>query len=125
MWGSFSFAGGFCCLEGCLMLGALPLASSLPPRPFWLTLVVAVIAQNLAAQYQFLEQHPLRKELTNRYGHGEVPGAELNPSEVQGTGLCWVCTCPWCCGVLCAASSRGKPVGLRGPSGSMFPERFL
>uniref|UniRef100_A0A663DYD2 Receptor for retinol uptake STRA6 n=1 Tax=Aquila chrysaetos chrysaetos TaxID=223781 RepID=A0A663DYD2_AQUCH len=41
-------------------------ASSLPPRPFWLTLVVAVIVQNLAAHYQFLEQHPLRKELTNR-----------------------------------------------------------
>ncbi|XP_062439897.1 receptor for retinol uptake STRA6 [Rhea pennata] len=34
--------------------------------PFWLTLVVAVIMQNLAAHYQFLEQHPLRKELTNR-----------------------------------------------------------
>uniref|UniRef100_A0A8B9GCS6 Receptor for retinol uptake STRA6 n=1 Tax=Amazona collaria TaxID=241587 RepID=A0A8B9GCS6_9PSIT len=63
---SAGFAGGFCCLEWCLMLGALLLASSLPPRPFWLTLVVAVIAQNLAAHYQFLEQHPLRKELTNR-----------------------------------------------------------
>ncbi|NXX99989.1 STRA6 protein, partial [Centropus bengalensis] len=34
--------------------------------PFWLTLVVAVIVQHLAAHYQFLEQHPLRKELTNR-----------------------------------------------------------
>ncbi|NWX87403.1 STRA6 protein, partial [Nothoprocta pentlandii] len=34
--------------------------------PFWLTLIIAVIAQNLAAHYQFLEQHPLRKELTNR-----------------------------------------------------------
>ncbi|KFV81715.1 Stimulated by retinoic acid 6, partial [Struthio camelus australis] len=34
--------------------------------PFWLTLVIAVIVQNLAAHYQFLEQHPLRKELTNR-----------------------------------------------------------
>ncbi|XP_015728235.1 receptor for retinol uptake STRA6 isoform X1 [Coturnix japonica] len=34
--------------------------------PFWLTLVVAVIMQNVAAHYQFLEQHPLRKELTNR-----------------------------------------------------------
>uniref|UniRef100_A0A8C9F811 Receptor for retinol uptake STRA6 n=1 Tax=Pavo cristatus TaxID=9049 RepID=A0A8C9F811_PAVCR len=34
--------------------------------PFWLTLVVAVIVQNVAAHYQFLEQHPLRKELTNR-----------------------------------------------------------
>ncbi|NXJ02103.1 STRA6 protein, partial [Psophia crepitans] len=34
--------------------------------PFWLTLVVAVIVQNLAAHYQFLEQQPLRKELTNR-----------------------------------------------------------
>ncbi|KFQ12271.1 Stimulated by retinoic acid 6, partial [Leptosomus discolor] len=34
--------------------------------PFWLTLVVAIIVQNLAAHYQFLEQHPLRKELTNR-----------------------------------------------------------
>uniref|UniRef100_A0A8C6NE42 Receptor for retinol uptake STRA6 n=1 Tax=Melopsittacus undulatus TaxID=13146 RepID=A0A8C6NE42_MELUD len=63
---SVGFAGGFCCLEWCLMLGAFLLASSLPPRPFWLTLVVAVIVQNLAAHYQFLEQHPLRKELTNR-----------------------------------------------------------
>ncbi|NXH11371.1 STRA6 protein, partial [Bucco capensis] len=34
--------------------------------PFWLTLVVAVIVQNVAAHYQFLEQHPLQKELTNR-----------------------------------------------------------
>uniref|UniRef100_A0A663MB82 Receptor for retinol uptake STRA6 n=1 Tax=Athene cunicularia TaxID=194338 RepID=A0A663MB82_ATHCN len=34
--------------------------------PFWLTLVVAVIVQNLAAHYQFLEQHSLQKELTNR-----------------------------------------------------------
>ncbi|KFW76200.1 Stimulated by retinoic acid 6, partial [Manacus vitellinus] len=34
--------------------------------PFWLTLVVAVIVQHLAAHYQFLEQHPLQKELTNR-----------------------------------------------------------
>ncbi|NXU58205.1 STRA6 protein, partial [Turnix velox] len=34
--------------------------------PFWLTLVIAVIVQHLAAHYQFLEQHPLRKELTNR-----------------------------------------------------------
>ncbi|KFZ52739.1 Stimulated by retinoic acid 6, partial [Antrostomus carolinensis] len=34
--------------------------------PFWLTLVVAVIVQNLVAHYQFLEQHALQKELTNR-----------------------------------------------------------
>ncbi|KFQ84306.1 Stimulated by retinoic acid 6, partial [Phoenicopterus ruber ruber] len=34
--------------------------------PFWLTLVVAVIVQNLAAHYQFLEQRSLQKELTNR-----------------------------------------------------------
>ncbi|NWW78424.1 STRA6 protein, partial [Climacteris rufus] len=34
--------------------------------PFWLALVVAVILQHLAAHSQFLEQHPLRKELTNR-----------------------------------------------------------
>ncbi|NXM76923.1 STRA6 protein, partial [Serilophus lunatus] len=34
--------------------------------PFWLTLVVSVIVQHLVAHYQFLEQHPLRKELTNR-----------------------------------------------------------
>ncbi|XP_035422624.1 receptor for retinol uptake STRA6 [Cygnus atratus] len=34
--------------------------------PFWLTLVGAVLAQNLAAHSQFLEHHPLRKELTNR-----------------------------------------------------------
>ncbi|KAM9375152.1 receptor for retinol uptake STRA6 [Phaethornis superciliosus] len=34
--------------------------------PFWLTLVVAVIVQNLVAHYQFLEQLSLQKELTNR-----------------------------------------------------------
>ncbi|XP_071610681.1 receptor for retinol uptake STRA6 isoform X2 [Heliangelus exortis] len=34
--------------------------------PFWLTLVVAVIVQNLMAHYQFLEQLSLQKELTNR-----------------------------------------------------------
>lgn len=34
--------------------------------PFWLTLVGAVLAQNLAAHSQFLQHHPLRKELTNR-----------------------------------------------------------
>ncbi|NXB14384.1 STRA6 protein, partial [Rhagologus leucostigma] len=34
--------------------------------PFWLALVVAVLMQNLLAHFQFLEQHSLRKELTNR-----------------------------------------------------------
>lgn len=36
-------------------------------RPFWLTLVVAVLVQHLLARFQFLEQHSLQKELTNRY----------------------------------------------------------
>ncbi|RMB94535.1 hypothetical protein DUI87_29347 [Hirundo rustica rustica] len=34
--------------------------------PFWLTLVVAVLLQHLLAHFQFLEQHSLQKELTNR-----------------------------------------------------------
>ncbi|NXM42828.1 STRA6 protein, partial [Gymnorhina tibicen] len=34
--------------------------------PFWLALVVAVLAQHVLAHFQFLEQHSLRKELTNR-----------------------------------------------------------
>ncbi|NXY01179.1 STRA6 protein, partial [Pteruthius melanotis] len=34
--------------------------------PFWLALVVAVLLQHLLAHFQFLEQHSLRKELTNR-----------------------------------------------------------
>ncbi|NXR78622.1 STRA6 protein, partial [Pycnonotus jocosus] len=34
--------------------------------PFWLTLVVAVLLQHLLARFQFLEQHSLQKELTNR-----------------------------------------------------------
>ncbi|NWX36563.1 STRA6 protein, partial [Notiomystis cincta] len=34
--------------------------------PFWLALVVAVLVQQLLARYQFLEQHSLWKELTNR-----------------------------------------------------------
>ncbi|NXE92366.1 STRA6 protein, partial [Menura novaehollandiae] len=34
--------------------------------PFWLTLVVAALVQHLAAHHQFLEQHSLQKELTNR-----------------------------------------------------------
>lgn len=59
-------------------------ASSLPPRPFWLTLVLAVIVQNLAAHYQFLEQHPLRKELTNRYGDA---GGRAAPPEAQDLGI--------------------------------------
>lgn len=69
LFGLFSFAGGFWCLGRCFTLGTLlgpTPSSSVLPRPFWLTLVVAVIVQNLAAHYQFLEQHPLRKELTNR-----------------------------------------------------------
>ncbi|NXU36349.1 STRA6 protein, partial [Drymodes brunneopygia] len=34
--------------------------------PFWLALVVAVLVQHLLARFQFLEQHSLRKEITNR-----------------------------------------------------------
>ncbi|NXI23861.1 STRA6 protein, partial [Sterrhoptilus dennistouni] len=34
--------------------------------PFWLTLVVAVLVQHLLAHFQFLEQHSLQRELTNR-----------------------------------------------------------
>ncbi|XP_067327281.1 receptor for retinol uptake STRA6 isoform X1 [Anolis sagrei] len=34
--------------------------------PFWLTLVVAVIVQNLLAQYSFLDRNYLPKELNNR-----------------------------------------------------------
>ncbi|NWH92747.1 STRA6 protein, partial [Aegithalos caudatus] len=34
--------------------------------PFWLTLVLAVLVQHLLAHFQFLEQHSLQKELTNR-----------------------------------------------------------
>ncbi|NXA72769.1 STRA6 protein, partial [Thryothorus ludovicianus] len=34
--------------------------------PFWLTLVVAMLGQHLLAHFQFLEQHSLQKELTNR-----------------------------------------------------------
>ncbi|XP_064245249.1 receptor for retinol uptake STRA6 isoform X2 [Passer domesticus] len=34
--------------------------------PFWLTLVVAVLLQHLLAHFQFLEQHSLQKEITNR-----------------------------------------------------------
>lgn len=60
--------------------------SSLPPRPFWLTLVVAVIVQNLAAHYQFLEQHPLQKELTNRYGDVGGLWGRAVPPEVQDPG---------------------------------------
>lgn len=64
----------FCCPSGssCSAGGVGSLVSSpqaprsLLARPFWLTLVGAVLAQNLAAHSQFLEHHPLRKELTNR-----------------------------------------------------------
>ncbi|TRZ13425.1 hypothetical protein HGM15179_013728 [Zosterops borbonicus] len=34
--------------------------------PFWLMLVVAVLVQHLLARFQFLEQHSLQRELTNR-----------------------------------------------------------
>jgi len=100
--------------------------SSLPPRPFWLTLVVAVIVQNLAAHYQFLEQHPLRKELTNRCGDmGGLWGGAV-PPEVQEPGTVLGSHMPQCHGILCAMSSRGKTCGfLGGSSGSMLPDRFL
>ena len=47
-----------------------------------MTLVVAVIVQNLAAHYQFLEQHPLRKELTNRYEDVGGLQGKADPPEV-------------------------------------------
>ncbi|NXG42246.1 STRA6 protein, partial [Psilopogon haemacephalus] len=65
----------FVCSVGFTFLFVIPLQSGTSSPlfkvvqnmwPFWLTLVVAVIVQNLAAHYQFLEQHPLKKELTNR-----------------------------------------------------------
>ncbi|NXS91429.1 STRA6 protein, partial [Jacana jacana] len=65
----------FICSVGFTFLFVIPLQSGTNTYlfriiqnmwPFWLTLVIAVIVQNLAAHYQFLEQHPLRKELTNR-----------------------------------------------------------
>ncbi|NXJ98899.1 STRA6 protein, partial [Corythaixoides concolor] len=65
----------FICSVGFTFLFIIPLQSGMNTYlfkiiqnmwPFWLTLVVAVIVQNLLAHYQFLEQHPLRKELTNR-----------------------------------------------------------
>ncbi|NWI27593.1 STRA6 protein, partial [Sula dactylatra] len=65
----------FICSVGFTFLFVIPLQSGTNTHlfkiiqnmwPFWLTLVVAIIVQNLAAHYQFLEQHPLRKELTNR-----------------------------------------------------------
>ncbi|XP_064312914.1 receptor for retinol uptake STRA6 [Phalacrocorax carbo] len=65
----------FICSVGFTFLFVIPLQSGTNTPlfkiiqnmwPFWLTLVIAVIVQNLAAQYQFLEHHPLQKELTNR-----------------------------------------------------------
>uniref|UniRef100_A0A8C9F673 Receptor for retinol uptake STRA6 n=1 Tax=Pavo cristatus TaxID=9049 RepID=A0A8C9F673_PAVCR len=61
----------FICFAAFTFLVVIPLQSGTSSYlfkivPFWLTLVVAVIVQNVAAHYQFLEQHPLRKELTNR-----------------------------------------------------------
>ncbi|NXN94553.1 STRA6 protein, partial [Rhinopomastus cyanomelas] len=65
----------FICTAGFTFFFVIPLQSGTNTHlfrimqnmwPFWLTLVVAVVVQNLAAHYQFLEQHPLRKELTNR-----------------------------------------------------------
>ncbi|NXN19207.1 STRA6 protein, partial [Indicator maculatus] len=65
----------FVCSVGFTFLFVIPLQSGTSSPlfrvvqnmwPFWLTLVVAVLLQHLAAHYQFLEQHPLRKELTNR-----------------------------------------------------------
>uniref|UniRef100_A0A8C8RMR0 Receptor for retinol uptake STRA6 n=1 Tax=Pelusios castaneus TaxID=367368 RepID=A0A8C8RMR0_9SAUR len=45
----------------------LPLPCLLPlARPFWLTLVLAVVVQNLLAHFYFLEKRQLQKELTNR-----------------------------------------------------------
>uniref|UniRef100_A0A8C3UPJ3 Receptor for retinol uptake STRA6 n=1 Tax=Catharus ustulatus TaxID=91951 RepID=A0A8C3UPJ3_CATUS len=71
-WIAFSsFQAAFC-------LGTFPIFWNIPSilghswrpshssRPFWLTLVVAVLVQHLLARFQFLEQHSLQKELTNR-----------------------------------------------------------
>ncbi|XP_062998273.1 receptor for retinol uptake STRA6 [Elgaria multicarinata webbii] len=65
----------FICTVGFTFLVAIPLQSGSNVHlfkivenmwPFWLTLVVAVIAQNLLARYCFLERGPPPKELTNR-----------------------------------------------------------
>uniref|UniRef100_A0A8C3Y4M8 Receptor for retinol uptake STRA6 n=1 Tax=Catharus ustulatus TaxID=91951 RepID=A0A8C3Y4M8_CATUS len=75
IWG-FSNTTGSSCLGQCL--GTFPIFWNIPSilghswrpshssRPFWLTLVVAVLVQHLLARFQFLEQHSLQKELTNR-----------------------------------------------------------
>ncbi|NWQ82729.1 STRA6 protein, partial [Columbina picui] len=83
----------FICSVGFTFLIVIPLQSGTNTHlfkiirnmwPFWLTLVLAVIVQNLAAHYQFLEQHPLRKELTNRYGD---TGGTAAPPEAQDPGI--------------------------------------
>ncbi|XP_053127689.1 receptor for retinol uptake STRA6 [Hemicordylus capensis] len=65
----------FICTVGFTFLVAIPLQSGSNMHlfkivenmwPFWLTLVVAVVAQNLLTHYCFLERGPLPKELTNR-----------------------------------------------------------
>ncbi|KAG6923513.1 stimulated by retinoic acid 6 [Chelydra serpentina] len=65
----------FVCTVGFTFLVVIPLQSGTNMHlfkilenmwPFWLTLVLAVVVQNLLAHFYFLEKHHLKKELTNR-----------------------------------------------------------
>ncbi|KAM9124580.1 LOW QUALITY PROTEIN: receptor for retinol uptake STRA6 [Pangshura tecta] len=65
----------FVCTVGFTFLVVIPLQSGTNMHlfkilenmwPFWLTLVLAVVVQNLLAHFHFLEKHHLQKELTNR-----------------------------------------------------------
>ncbi|XP_067399311.1 receptor for retinol uptake STRA6 isoform X2 [Emydura macquarii macquarii] len=65
----------FTCTVGFTFLVVIPLQSGTNMHlfkilenmwPFWLTLVLAVLVQNLLAHFSFLERGPLQKELTNR-----------------------------------------------------------
>ncbi|XP_073219173.1 receptor for retinol uptake STRA6 isoform X2 [Lepidochelys kempii] len=65
----------FVCTVGFTFLVVIPLQSGTNMHlfkilenmwPFWLTLVLAVVMQNLLAHFYFLEKHHLQKELTNR-----------------------------------------------------------
>nr|XP_031361600.1 receptor for retinol uptake STRA6 [Lonchura striata domestica] len=76
-WMAFSsFQAAFACLgTGILGSRIFPIFWDVPDvlahsrcssRPFWLALVVAVLLQHFLAHSQFLEQHSLQKEITNR-----------------------------------------------------------
>uniref|UniRef100_A0A452HCA2 Receptor for retinol uptake STRA6 n=1 Tax=Gopherus agassizii TaxID=38772 RepID=A0A452HCA2_9SAUR len=65
----------FVCTVGFTFLVVIPLQSGTNMHlfkilenmwPFWLTLVLAVVVQNLLVHFHFLEKHHLQKELTNR-----------------------------------------------------------